>query len=201
MLRWPDKPVEGLPSYLPSRHGRFPRTTACRTWGIPLRTRPTRHPTLESIQSRPLPHTGKRLLGWSRRGCPRGHRRRCSGFQLPWCCRVSLRVACFALSRLVLLLNVLYQIRSAVSSRFLKDFISRSVGRESSITQFSHCRNQRLACGDSVSFHDDSRGCFEDVHCLALSCCCFHVSHYTTIIGICKAHSLVIPELSQSIYD
>jgi len=61
---------------------------------------------------------------------------------------------------------------------FGEDFIRRSVGRESSIAEFSHCRNQRLACGDAVLAHEVSCGCFEDVHCLALlccCCCCFHM--------------------------
>jgi hypothetical protein len=49
-----------------------------------------------------------------------------------------------------------------------------------------------------VLFHDVACGCFEDVHCLALSCCCCHVSHYIYIIDIIQAHSLVIPELSQN---
>jgi hypothetical protein len=102
-------------------------------------------------------------------------------------------------------MNVLYKIRSPLSSPtrpvfFTKDFIRRSDCREASVAHFLHCLCQRRVGGDSLLSHDVSRYRFEKVHASFLACflCCFHVSHYIDIIGISQARSLVILEKKEN---
>ena len=67
-----------------------------------------------------------------------------------------------------------------------EDLIRRSVGCEASIAHLLHCRNQRLACGDVVLFHDPPGGCFEEVHASSLACCC--------CCCCCCCHVCIIPD-------